>query len=130
MFNRTKNKTAIELEQQPITTVIGVDMKISGDITGDSTIRIDGNVDGNVSVKKGVILGEKSSVTGNLKSDYIVIYGKQNGNINAKGLYLKASGVINGDINVEIVEIEAGGKYNGKLNMQTPADKNINIIKE
>ena len=124
MFKKFKNKSAIELEQQPISTIIGADIKITGDISGDTAIRIDGMVEGNVTVTKGVILGEKSSVRGNLKANDIVIYGKLNGTIHAAALHLKASGEVNGDINVDVVEIEAGGKYNGKLNKQGAHERN------
>ena len=117
MFKKKNTKTASEFEQQPITNVFGSDMKITGDITGDSPIRIDGTVEGNITVKNGVILGEKSIVTGNINSDFIVVYGKLNGNIHSKNLYIKNTGVINGDIHVDIIEIEMGGKYNGRLNM-------------
>jgi cytoskeletal protein CcmA (bactofilin family) len=124
VFKKNRKKSVTKLEQQAITTVIGSDMKISGDISGDSAIRVDGIVDGNIDTKNGIVLGERSSVTGNLTCDYIVIYGKLNGHIHAKGLYIKSTGVINGDLNVEMIEIEVGGKYNGLLNMQNAETNN------
>lgn len=122
MFKKNKKRTATELEQQAITTVIGPDIKIVGNLTGENAVRVDGTIEGNVTIKNGVILGDRSTVRGNLQSDYVVIYGQLQGNIEAKGLYLKNTGVIQGDIHVESIEIELGGKYNGKLNMQATAE--------
>lgn len=122
MFKRNKKRTATELEQQAIATVIGPDVKIVGDLSGESAVRIDGAIEGHVTIKNGVILGDHATVLGNLQSDYVVVYGHLQGNIETKGLYLKSSGVINGDIHVESIEIELGGKYNGKLNMQSNAE--------
>jgi len=122
MFNSKKNKalSLSKLDSMPITTVLGVDTAFVGDITGDSVIRIDGKVDGNVSIKQGTVLGEKSQVRGNVFSDYVVVYGQVAGNITCKELIIRKSGTVDGDIQTGIVEIEMGGKYNGKLTMTEP----------
>ena len=119
MFDSKKNKklSSSSLDSMPITTVLGADVVFTGNIEGDSIIRIDGKIAGNVSLKQGVILGEKASVTGDILSEIIVIYGTITGNITCKELIIRKSGTVNGDIKTEIVEIEMGGQYNGKLSM-------------
>lgn len=117
MFKKRK-KTATEIEQQPITSVVGVDVSINGDLVSENSIRIDGAVNGKVSVKNGIIIGEKSAIEGDVICEGMVVYGTVNGNIQAKSLYIKSTGKINGDISVELIEIEVGGVYNGKLNMK------------
>jgi cytoskeletal protein CcmA (bactofilin family) len=117
MFKKKKNLTFSEFEQQPITNVLGSDVKLTGDIKGDFPIRIDGMVEGNVHVEKGVVLGEKSIVLGNVCSDFVIVYGKLHGDVEAKNLYIKNTGTINGSIRVDMIEIEAGGRYNGNLQM-------------
>ena len=114
---KNKNASVSKIDSMPISTVIGTDILFKGDMQGDSIIRIDGKVEGNVSLKKGIVLGEKAQVTGNMESDYIVVYGSITGNILCQELMIKKTGVVNGDITTSVIEIEMGGKYNGKLNM-------------
>lgn len=105
----------------PITNVLGGDVILTGDIKGDSIIRIDGKIEGNILLKQGVVLGEKAHLKGDINSDFVVIYGNVTGSITSKELIIRKSGVVNGDINTEIIEIEMGGKYNGKLAMKEAA---------
>ena len=69
-----KNSGVSKLDSLPINTVLGTDINYEGDISGDSIIRIDGNVKGNISLKQGIILGEKAYVEGNMDSDYIILF--------------------------------------------------------
>ena len=125
MFNRRKKMklSSSKIDSMPITTVLGAGIVLTGDIKGDSVIRIDGKVEGNVSLKQGTVLGEKAQINGNLNSDYVVIYGQVTGNITCKELLMRKSGIINGDIQTESIEIEMGGRYNGKLTMTEPVVK-------
>lgn len=117
MFSRNKKSSISQLDDAPITTVLGHDIVFNGDISGGQTIKIDGQVNGNIEVKNGIILGEKCIINGNIKSENIIIYGTLIGNVECNELMLKSSGNITGDITTQVVEIEMGGKYNGKLNM-------------
>ena len=119
MFQKNKKQTPSisQLDSAPISTVLGSDITFKGDIIGGQTIKIDGQVFGNVQVENGIILGEKAVVNGNLKSKNIIVYGTTNGNIDCQELILKNSGNVTGDINTQTIEIEMGGKYNGQLNM-------------
>ncbi|RNA63227.1 polymer-forming cytoskeletal protein [Chryseobacterium nematophagum] len=118
MFNnKTKSTSNGKINNEVITSIIGEDMIITGDITSNTSIRIDGTIVGNVNTEKLIVLGEKANVTGNLKSKSIIIFGKLEGNINADEMQLKMTGIVNGDISVKTIEIEMGGKYNGNLMM-------------
>lgn len=121
MRNNSRKKVrngVSKLDSMPINTVLGTDIFFKGDIEGESVIRIDGRVEGNVSLKQGIVLGEQAKVRGNIESDHVVVYGHITGNIKSKELMLKSTGVVNGDIATDALEIEMGGKYNGKLEMR------------
>ncbi len=120
-MRNSKKKNNRSVESQPIDTVIGADILFKGDIKGESIIRVDGSVEGNLSLTKGIVIGEKAKINGNLKSDRIIIYGSIFGDINCKELNIKSSGVVNGNIQADNIEIEMGGRYNGNLTMQQPA---------
>lgn len=98
---------------------IGEDVIVDGNISSNTSIRVDGKVAGSVTAQKLIIVGEKAEVKGNLTAKTVVVYGKLWGNVSAAEAQIKKNGVIHGDITVQAIEIEMGGKYNGKLMMNS-----------
>lgn len=120
MFNKSNSKEKSKiLTNLAIDTVIADGITLKGDIIGKGAIRIDGKVEGNVELDKGVILGEKAEVVGTIKSSEVVIYGKLIGDLTCKELHIKSSGRIDGNILVQTFSVEMGGKYNGNLKMNS-----------
>ncbi|WP_199140044.1 bactofilin family protein [Pedobacter sp. ASV12] len=117
MFKKTK-QAPTAIDQQEISTLIGEGFVLNGDITGQSVIRIDGKIVGQVKVGGGIILGEKGSIVGDIETTSAIIYGSVKGNVKAKQLEIKKTGEVNGDIKTETLEIEFGAQYNGKLEMK------------
>jgi len=117
MFKK-KPAEHLDLNQHEISTLIGVDIHITGEISGSSVIRIDGKVHGNVKTDKGVVLGEKGIIKGNIETKSAIIYGTVNGNVKVIQLEIKSTGKVNGDIKTDTLEIELGAQYNGKLEMK------------
>jgi cytoskeletal protein CcmA (bactofilin family) len=117
MFKKKETKS-LNLNQQEIATLIGYGYEITGEISGNSMIRIDGKVTGNVTTEGGLILGDKGVIIGNIKTKSAIIYGNVMGNVQAMQLEIKKTGVVNGDIKTETLEIELGAQYNGKLEMK------------
>ena len=118
MFTKSTTKEK-NLQNLPIDTVIADGITIHGDIMGEGAIRIDGKVEGNVHLSKGVVLGEKAEIIGSVKSSEVIVFGKLNGNLECKDLYIKSTGKIDGNILVNAFAVDMGGKYNGNLKMTT-----------
>jgi cytoskeletal protein CcmA (bactofilin family) len=112
-----KNNQIKDLNQQEISTIIGLGFTITGELKGKAVIRIDGTVIGNVNVEGGIVLGEKGMIKGDIQTASAIIYGTVNGNVKAQNLEIKKTGRVNGDIKTEALEIELGAQYNGKLEM-------------
>ncbi|WP_025145594.1 polymer-forming cytoskeletal protein [Pedobacter jeongneungensis] len=112
-----KSNQIKDLNQQEISTLIGLGFTITGELKGKAVIRIDGTVIGNVNVEGGIVLGEKGMIKGDVQTDSAIIYGTVNGNVKALNLEIKKTGKVNGDIKTEAIEIEMGAQYNGKLEM-------------
>lgn len=119
MFKATSKDKSKNISNLPIDTVIAAGITIKGDIVGSGAIRIDGRVEGNIQLDKGVVLGEKAEIVGKVESDEVVIYGKLIGDLACKDLYLKESGSIDGNMLVNRFSVDMGGKYNGNLKMTT-----------
>lgn len=122
---RRKENGKSNLDSLPITTVVGNDMIFKGDILGEGIIRIDGKVEGNISSKQGIILGEKAAVNGTLESDQIIIFGNITGTIRSKELILKSTGSVRGDILSDFLQVEKGSRYNGNLKIGQQEEQNI-----
>ena len=112
-----KNNQIKDLNQQEISTIIGLGFTITGELKGKAVIRIDGTVIGNVNVEGGIVLGEKGMIKGDIQTASAIIYGTVNGNVKTQNLEIKKTGEVNGDIKTDAIEIELGAQYNGKLEM-------------
>jgi cytoskeletal protein CcmA (bactofilin family) len=123
MFKKSVKSPITLLNQEEILTILGEDFECDGNIKNKSNTRIEGKVNGDVVVKKGVILGEKGIINGNLETETAIIFGLVKGNVKVKHLEIKQTGSIHGDVKTENLVVELGGKYNGKLDMQNINDK-------
>ncbi|WP_183567258.1 bactofilin family protein [Mucilaginibacter sp. SP1R1] len=115
-------KDKIALDQQAISTWISDGSIFDGSLKAPAFARIDGQINGDVTVDEGLILGEKGMVTGNVITKEMVVYGIVKGDIETGSLEIKASGKITGDIKTQTLIVETGGVYNGRLAMQQPAE--------
>lgn len=125
MFNKKESNPSNKMINEAITSIIGEDMNVVGDLISTTSIRIDGKVSGNITSQKLIIVGEKAEIKGDLSSKSIIVFGKLLGNIAAGEIQIKKTGIINGDISTQVIEIEMGGKYNGKL-MMNEEQKELN----
>jgi cytoskeletal protein CcmA (bactofilin family) len=121
MFKKNNTQNTLEISHQEISTIIGEGFTITGEMEGNTSIRIEGKVVGNVNISDGIILGEKGIIEGNVTTKSAIIYGTIEGNIKATQLEIKKTGTVNGDIITDNLEIEMGAQYNGKLNMKKQA---------
>lgn len=129
MFKKSVKSPITILNQVEILTILGEDFECMGNIKSNSNVRIEGKITGDVLVKKGVILGEKGIIKGNLETESAIIFGNVNGNVKVKHLEIKQTGCIAGDVKTENLVIEMGGKYNGKLDMKTGNEKPSEVEK-
>jgi len=101
-----------------ISSIIGQDMAIVGDITFQSKIQLDGKLQGNISGTF-LVLSESGKIVGDVVAETLVCYGKVDGNVKADKLFLKKSGVINGCVETSDLSVESGGILNGEIKSQT-----------
>ncbi len=126
MFSRQKNKDSKDNGAARITSVLAEDMAISGKLTGESGLRIEGKFEGELDIKGLLVIGENAIVTcKELFASLVIISGQVHGTIHAKKVELRSTGKVWGDIEAESFTIEEGAFLHGKVNMKeiSPADE-------
>ncbi|GAB2995268.1 hypothetical protein GCM10027284_12360 [Cyclobacterium sediminis] len=104
-----ETKIQAEMEMANSTSVFAPGLSIKGDIEAVSDIRIEGDVLGDVSTPKKVIIGISGNVEGDIKASEICVMGKVLGDVFVEGLArFTAEAKMRGKIFSEKIEIESG----------------------
>jgi len=99
-------------------TVISKGVKIEGKLSCSGNIRLDGEVQGDISSQGVVIIGEFGKVNGQINADNITIGGKVTGTVKAKDkVVLESKANLKGDITTKALMVEAGAVFNGNTKM-------------
>jgi cytoskeletal protein CcmA (bactofilin family) len=118
MFKSNKQNRKAQPESSFSASIIGAGNTITGNITADGDIRIDGTVKGHVFSKAKILIGVEGLVEGNIHCREADITGQVNGNINTQEiLHLKGNAVITGDIHTSKLFIEPTVSFNGQCHM-------------
>lgn len=102
-----------------ISSIIGQDMTIVGDLSFKSKIQVDGRLHGNLSGTC-LVLSESGRVVGDIITDSLICYGQIDGNVTVSKLFLKKTGVINGRVETSDLSVESGGRLNGEIRPHNP----------
>ncbi|GAB3923641.1 bactofilin family protein [Mucilaginibacter myungsuensis] len=112
-----KNQQHKGIDEQPISSIISEGSVIDGTFKAPGFVRVDGQINGNVTIEGGMILGEKGSVKGNVNTKQIVVYGIVDGDVTAEALEIRSTGKIKGNIKTNSIQMDSGAVYNGTLSM-------------
>jgi len=110
--------TSFEGTSSDEATVISKGVKIEGKLSCSGNIRLDGEVQGDISSQGTVIVGENGIVNGQINAGSITIGGKVTGTVRAKEkIVLEAKANLKGDIITKLLSVEAGAVFNGNSKM-------------
>lgn len=99
-------------------SIIASGTVISGDVKTDGTVKVEGEVQGNVQAAQQVLLARGSKVKGDVQTREAVIGGLVEGSIRAsERVEIQATAVVQGDIVTQRIVIAEGGQVNGGLEM-------------
>lgn len=91
---------------------------IKGDISAIGDVRMDGTLEGNITLTGKLVLGEKGVIIGNVICQNANIIGQVTGNVSVKEyLSLYATARIKGDILSNKLSIEPGAHFSGACRM-------------
>ncbi|GEM_PF-318210 len=93
--------------------------KISGKLLFEGATRIDGQVDGEISAKESLVIGESAVITAQIKASSIIVAGKVSGDIIAsQRLEIRPSARVIGNLTAPVLIVHEGAMFEGHCSMQ------------
>jgi cytoskeletal protein CcmA (bactofilin family) len=93
--------------------------KISGKLLFEGATRIDGQVDGEITAKESLVIGESAVVTAQIKANAITVAGKVSGDITAtQRLEIRPSARVIGNLTSPVLIVHEGAMFEGHCSMQ------------
>lgn len=97
-------------------SVIDQHLAISGDITTEGTVRVEGRIDGTLHRAHTLIIGAGGIVVGNVEALEVVVGGEVTGDLAVAGrVEVQKTGRVHGDIRGAAVMLEEGGTVQGHV---------------
>ncbi len=116
---RSNKKETRETGNQ-LLTIIGRGTEIEGNVTIQSSTRIDGKIKGDIKVREEIVLGPEGVVNGSISAKNASIGGKINGSVKCSDLLtLVHSANFEGDLVSSRLIIEEGAMFNGNSSIIT-----------
>lgn len=107
--------------ETPSVNIIGNGTDITGDISSNGDLRVDGNIKGNIQSSGKVVIGSTGKVEGKISCLNADISGEVKADIEVKELLsLKATAMVSGDIITNKLAIEPGAVFTGSCKMGNP----------
>jgi cytoskeletal protein CcmA (bactofilin family) len=107
-----------------VNAYLGRGSRVSGKLNFDGTVRVDGQVEGEISAQDTLIVGERAVVTAQINGNTIIIKGKVTGDINArKRVEIRSPGKLYGNIVTPSLVIHEGVVFEGHCSMGAPESR-------
>ena len=123
-------KTYIEQDYSSVNTISNGTV-IKGNISANGDIRMDGKLQGNITLNAKLVVGETGIVNGNVVCQNAHITGKVVGNITVQELLeLQATANVKGDIVINKLSIAPGAVFSGTCRMLDEVKKEQQMANE
>lgn len=96
-------------------TIVGVGARLEGNVVSAGSLRIDGQVKGQINADGDVELSPQSQVEADIRAQNVSVAGRFKGNILVKGkAHLARGGRVDGNITSKTLVVEEGGVFHGQ----------------
>lgn len=111
-------KKSVEQINAKISSIIGADMVVDGDIHAKEAVRVEGSVTGDVETEGALIISSSGKVKGNVKGSSIIIGGSLEGDLTSGGRTEVAStGKVIGNIRTKSLIVDENAVFQGQCIM-------------
>ncbi len=109
---------------EEINAFVGKGVSFKGVISYNGTVRIDGNLDGEIHTEGVLLVGEDAVLNAKITAGTVVCKGKITGDISAREkVKLRAPAVVNAGVKAPLISMEEGVVFNGTLEMSQSATR-------
>lgn len=117
MLKGSKNSKVVDSPDRLNRLVTG--SKMEGNLKTESSLRVDGEVLGNLECAAKLVVGVEAVITGDIKALEVEVEGKINGKVDVDDvLTLRSTALIQGDMETSRLVIEDGAEFNGDCRMK------------
>ena len=95
-------------------SVLGADLRITGEISSSGTVEIQGEIDGNITAN-GLIIGQEGRVKGSITASSVEIKGQFSGKVSCENFTLRSTALVKADITSSGIVIESGAQIEGRF---------------
>jgi cytoskeletal protein CcmA (bactofilin family) len=105
-------------------TILGKGSRVEGKLTFDGSVRLDGEIEGEIDAQESVLIGESAVVSAQIRANTVIIKGEVSGDVTArKRVELRAPAKLIGNISTPSLVIQEGVVFEGHCSMGTAENK-------
>src|SRR4051794_24074926 len=105
------------------TSVLGPTTRLTGRVSGDGALRVEGTIKGDLTVTGEADIAEGGSVEGNLSAGALEVSGSLLGDANVQGpIAVRSGAVVRGELRGSEVSIEPGSRISVRLETEFELD--------
>lgn len=122
---------AKKIDDISINTLIGEGSNITGNLSINGFLRVDGDVLGSINTDGTVLTSSTSRIKGNITAGKVTIGGILYGNVTARGgVHLMHTSIVTGRIVTQNLSIEQGSIFNGRVLCDTNNDGYATLLEK
>jgi cytoskeletal protein CcmA (bactofilin family) len=104
-------------------SVLGAGTRLTGRVTGDGSLRLEGQVKGEVVVSGAAEIASGASVEGNVQAEAVDVAGSLIGDVSARGpIAIHAGALVRGELKGSEVSIEPGSRVSVRIDTELDLD--------
>jgi cytoskeletal protein CcmA (bactofilin family) len=113
--DRPKDRKDTRMTDDAEVTIVGAGARLEGNVVSAGSLRIDGQVKGQINADGDVVLSPQSQVEADIRAQNVSVAGRFKGNVIVKGkAHLARGGRIDGNITSKTLVVEEGGLFHGQ----------------
>jgi cytoskeletal protein CcmA (bactofilin family) len=114
----TERETPRAGDASTTSAFLGKGSRITGKLVFEGTVRIEGQVEGEITAQDTLVIGESAVVNAQINGTSIIVHGRVTGDVTArKRLEIQAPGRLHGNINSPSLIIHEGVIFEGQCSM-------------
>ena len=119
LFNTAKSEGSIDVAAEPITTFISAGATLDGPFTAKESTRLDGIINGNVTINGSLIVGQEGKITGTVTATNLFLAGEIQGKVSCPQgkVEISDTGRLVGDLAAKTLVIDENAIFQGQCQM-------------